>query len=338
MACSCAAAANLTCLYHYKTATFHRLHHCFLPHLIAFDAAVRAGGCIFAERNVDAALFKAFLDAYRASYATTARVVSLSKAARPSHSSSAARWWRPSISSAASCGKSPARGGTTASGAPATLAWYMSLRALQSTPVPSAPYRILVQRNGGMRVFDRPTALLAALRATSPRWRTYHGNESLLDTLRLFGDADVVFGFHGAGLMNAVFSRQPCVRVHELTTYASLGAEARLNASGYDVQTDGRLVVHGGHGMPERYVWRSYVGRMAHRWNPRVRYSVHVLRLEPLLRANGVAQLTPKLGPYKALRRVPLSDGDIREIANQTRPMSSVARYRPMRWPAPTCA
>ena len=36
---------------------------------------------------------------------------------------------------------------------------------------------------------------------------SYHGNESLRETIRLFASASVVFGYHGAGFTNMLFSR-----------------------------------------------------------------------------------------------------------------------------------
>lgn len=47
----------------------------------------------------------------------------------------------------------------------------------------------------------------------------------LLDTMRLFRDAESVVGYHGAGFVNTAFSRYACV--HELST---LDAEATLFA------------------------------------------------------------------------------------------------------------
>jgi hypothetical protein len=47
---------------------------------------------------------------------------------------------------------------------------------------------------------------------------TYHGNESFQETIRLFANAAVVFGFHGAGHANSIFSPDGCIVV-ELTFF-----------------------------------------------------------------------------------------------------------------------
>jgi hypothetical protein len=57
-------------------------------------------------------------------------------------------------------------------------------------------------------------AFSAGLRGS--RVTTYFGNESTAETIRLFANAQVVFGFHGAGLINVVFCEARTIVV-ELT-------------------------------------------------------------------------------------------------------------------------
>ena len=57
-------------------------------------------------------------------------------------------------------------------------------------------------------------AISAGLRGS--RISTYFGNETTAETVRLFANAQVVFGFHGAGLINVVFCKARAVVV-ELT-------------------------------------------------------------------------------------------------------------------------
>ena len=72
---------------------------------------------------------------------------------------------------------------------------------------PLSPVVIAVQRHES-RSFLNFSGLIAEL---STQFRgsilTYHGNESLRETIELFGRASVVFGYHGAGFTNMLFSR-----------------------------------------------------------------------------------------------------------------------------------
>ena len=72
---------------------------------------------------------------------------------------------------------------------------------------PLSPVVIAVQRHES-RSFLNFSGLIAEL---STQFRgsilTYPGNESLRETIELFGRASVVFGYHGAGFTNMLFSR-----------------------------------------------------------------------------------------------------------------------------------
>lgn len=74
---------------------------------------------------------------------------------------------------------------------------------------------------------------------------TYHGNESLAETVRLFAAARAVFGFHGAGFVN-VFCQAPTV-VIEVTLLADETSSAlwRSNENGLTaIAPDTKWVVH----------------------------------------------------------------------------------------------
>ena len=171
-------------------------------------------------------------------------------------------------------------------------------------PSVAAPYRVLVLRHTTL-VFTRPRELLERLQATSAPWRVYHGNEPLLATMRLFGHADVVSGYHGAGLINAVFSRHPCLRLHEVDTYSSLNASQHARRRNASSTAD---------------AWRGYLGRMVQRWKPRVRISLQLVPLEPILAANGRATDGKTLTKMKKLKHIPLSNADICQMVLLTLP------------------
>jgi hypothetical protein len=128
-------------------------------------------------------------------------------------------------------------------------------------PLPLKQHNVIVFRHNTRR-FRNEKALLAQLRTQSPDqiWRVYHGWETVAETLRLFGAAHASIGFHGAGLINMVFSQTPCPHVHELTTLRRVGSSDR---------------------------WRSYIGTIVKTWNPRVHKTIQTIPLERILMANG---------------------------------------------------
>ena len=78
------------------------------------------------------------------------------------------------------------------------------------------PRRVLLIERGATarRDFRDAPALRATLAAGLGRGAvtsTYRGNESVANTVRLFADARVVVGFHGAGFINAAFCRRGAV-------------------------------------------------------------------------------------------------------------------------------
>ena len=87
----------------------------------------------------------------------------------------------------------------------------------------------------------------------------YFGNESVLDTIRMFAGAVAVAGYHGAGVVNAVFiPHRACVT--EVSTFRDAN-----------------------HTM----TWRTNGGPV-NAWNPWLRWKVHKLPFHDMLEANGV--------------------------------------------------
>jgi len=86
------------------------------------------------------------------------------------------------------------------------------------------PRLVFVHRGGTSRRLRAPdeAALAAAIDAAWPGLTrvAYWGNESLHDTIELFATASVVVGFHGAGLVNAVFA-PPGALVAEITWWSN---------------------------------------------------------------------------------------------------------------------
>jgi hypothetical protein len=88
------------------------------------------------------------------------------------------------------------------------------------------PYIVLVQRANETRRFA-PSSLDALVRglsaATGKRVRIYSGGESVPQTLDLFANAIAVVGFHGAGLLNILFTPRAACLI-ELTYYVDLNS------------------------------------------------------------------------------------------------------------------
>jgi hypothetical protein len=82
------------------------------------------------------------------------------------------------------------------------------------------PVVIVIQRLGGSRTFFNFSNMLAQLSNAMPRAATmtvFWGNETLRETARLFGSASIVFGYHGAGFSNLVFSKPATFAVEMFT-------------------------------------------------------------------------------------------------------------------------
>lgn len=85
-------------------------------------------------------------------------------------------------------------------------------------PDGSGSYALLIVRDASVRraFCDLPfvmDALRSVLKEATPpiALRAYWGNESVAETIRLFGRASVVIGYHGAGFSNVVFCRSGTV-------------------------------------------------------------------------------------------------------------------------------
>ena len=132
---------------------------------------------------------------------------------------------------------------------------------------------------------------------TAISWHEYIGNESILATMRLFNAAQFIVGYHGAGLLNCIFSRVEHPHVYEITTFMDLNSTKS---------------------------WRSYVGATCRSWNPAVR--VVIQKLPQVLHANGpsgnVNHMKLRRAPpsvvdhaIKNLRYVALTSSDLNAIA-----------------------
>lgn len=146
--------------------------------------------------------------------------------------------------------------------------------------------------------------------ATARDVRLYHGHESLVETVRLFAGSRVVVGYHGAGLVNAVFMpHRACVI--EVSTYMASASE-QLPATG-----PANLSKHVGHYIDFAGAkWRTNEPGIAP-WNPRLAWTVYRLPLAQVLAANNVTRWTWRRYPdaLKFLPWVGLEPHDVDNIA-----------------------
>ena len=91
----------------------------------------------------------------------------------------------------------------------------------------------ILQRHGRGRAFANLDDILEAFRSAFPKWRVqvFHGNETVVQTMAAFSQSKVIVGYHGAGLVNALFS-PPGAVVLEFTTMRDVNTTAlwRSNA------------------------------------------------------------------------------------------------------------
>lgn len=242
--CSCGAAVDLGCTNQYRDAPFHRLNNCFLPMLNAFHLAAESQGCIHAENVVSAPYAVFFLRLMFPSSNATILI-------HPLRWNFTARAFPPPPRRR--CGSSAViRAMDDNRASRKLLPRYMNIPSLVSFAFARPfEYNVLVLRQRTRRFLDEVRLLRSLRETTGQQWQTYKGSETVED-LRLFRSARTAVGFHGAGLMNMVFSQAPLPQVYEVTT--------RLNG--------GKL-------------WRSYLGKIVRTWNSRARGVVHVVPLQP---------------------------------------------------------
>ena len=251
--CNCSASVDLSCLHPFKDAYFHRLNNCFFPVLHAFVDAALQDGCIYAETPGTAPVAEAFLQlTFRGSRAQLF--------SRPAV-------WDKSLNGFPVPPTRQCKNVQVPRAAP-NREWAVSgllsrLMQIKYMTTPRAEqYSVLVLRQKTRRFANGPKILKQLRERGEKRWLSYFGTESVKETLKLFSGASAVLGYHGAGLLNVVFSRAPVPRVHELTTFVDLEQTKK---------------------------WRSYIGGVAHRWNTRVVASTQAIPLKGILEANRIS-------------------------------------------------
>jgi len=112
---------------------------------------------------------------------------------------------------------------------------------LESTDMSIRPIVVLIDRPNGKnradaRVFSDTKALISALELAGMNVHVYTGSTSTfsVETARLFGAADLVLGYHGAGCINLLYSSQgtACIEL-----YASRGTNSSGFVSSYNYST-----------------------------------------------------------------------------------------------------
>jgi hypothetical protein len=87
-------------------------------------------------------------------------------------------------------------------------------------PPPCAHNLVFIARHGSRELSDSVARFFGDKNPSLPLI-FYHGNESFSETVRIFGNSQVIIGFHGAGHINAVFAPKSCVVV-EITFFMPL--------------------------------------------------------------------------------------------------------------------
>jgi hypothetical protein len=288
--CNCTAAIDLGCTNRFRDAPFHALNNCFFPMLHAFHQAALHNGCIHADDRVSAPFAAAFL----------LHAFPKSRARLYSHTLT---WNRNTASFRAPPPRRcvqlvvPRATQNSAKTSANILRYYMQT----VINVRKSWFSIIVFRKRTRRFRDEDD-IVRRLQGHGRGWLTYHGTESVVETLRMFGGADTVVGYHGAGLLNVAFSLADRPLVHEITTF-------------YDLKSSKR--------------WRSYVGSAARKWNGRVRQSIQAIPLAQILSANGIPARNASDGEIKNFKWVRLSENNIREVLCIVQRGRPVQTYQP---------
>ena len=105
----------------------------------------------------------------------------------------------------------------------------------------------IIQRHGKTRNFLNMQDILQAFQSEFPdlRIRVYHGNETALETMKMFAGSRVVVGYHGAGLANALFCPKGTV-VLEYTTFKNVTGKSfwRSNEAIATKNNDIKWILH----------------------------------------------------------------------------------------------
>ena len=98
-----------------------------------------------------------------------------------------------------------------------------------------SPGILLIRRQSDERAFGNFDAVRAGIQRRVPEAviSTYWGNESLADTAALFNGNGAVIGYHGAGLVNTLFSTERSLVVEVTTTFNTI-ASGRWAPAGAD--------------------------------------------------------------------------------------------------------
>ena len=274
--CSCTHAVDLGCSNQYRDAPFHRLNNCFFPILAAFEQAARNHGCVHAESLVAAPFAAAFLQAVHA----RSRAQVITHALRR-NSTTPPTWTCDGHAIPRATQNQPRVTSRL-------LLSYMRAHAFVDA-AEGRSYSVLVQRERTRRFMD-DVGILRQLQSQGQRWMVYRGVEPVLTTLRMFGGASAVVGYHGAGLLNVVFSRADRPRLHELSTFRDLNSTIR---------------------------WRAYIGKIARSWRGLTHATVQFVPLRQVLAANRIVTAKTVVSDkvIKHLRWVRLASADQRAIS-----------------------
>ena len=161
---------------------------------------------------------------------------------------------------------------------------YETLQRLVNAKVAPSSDTVVLLKRSGTRSFDEFDKIRDALQHVGPVV-VYTGNEPARRTMDLFQNAKYLVGYHGAGLVNAVFMRNH-TKILEISTYQNLNNTVPWRSN-----------------LPSVTRWGTYVTRVLR------------LPLEQVLSANKAPYRVKDPDHYiKYLKRVRLTDADLREI------------------------
>ena len=209
---------DLSCAAHTRAAAYHRIRDCLVPNFDVIEAALAANGSDDTLLLVPP-YFTQFIDVLLPKHGIGS--LALPRLDLPSHDrdtcvlvTSAARVFFGLGTRNITRAELIKRGTRFRALAYRRVGIHNSNWNLSHSPTVLLIDRALLTRRNFVNSAQLRNSFSVGLRGS--RVATYFGNESIAETIRLFANAQVVFGFHGAGLINVVFCK-PTTVVVELT-------------------------------------------------------------------------------------------------------------------------
>lgn len=254
--CSCNHVVDFTCNHVYRNAFFHRLNNCVFPTLKHLNHTLSHSNhnhCLLAEDKVVFPFAQLMLQILFPT--SNIKLVSLSIGRN--------RTSKVLITQKHSCQSKAIRAYKNRP-RESMLVLGSITEALQREYKQYKWHNILILRKRTRRFTNEHKLFRTLQQHTNTKWIQYDGSQTLKRTVFMFSYAHHILGFHGAGIINAAFSRHAKPHIHEISTFNDTS---------------------------EQFKWRHYNGQIVKRWNAKVHVTTQFISLKQILTLNPTFQL-----------------------------------------------